>query len=125
MTDRTTETWHIIFRCNRHRDDAGKRQPVLARVTYRVEIEAWLTGENGPPQFRRYERKRTMYVGDRKVLRVARDCDACGKPMAHEQIRGRYSEARECDARCMGAIGPSCDCQCGGANHGGKYDVSA
>lgn len=24
----------------------------------------------------------------------------------------------KCDGRCMGAKGPNCDCQCGGANHG-------
>jgi hypothetical protein len=36
-------------------------------------------------------------------------------------VKGTYSEARVCDARCMGAKGPNCDCQCGGANHGGNY----
>lgn len=35
-----------------------------------------------------------------------------------EQLQGRFSAERECDARCMGAVGPSCDCQCGGENHG-------
>lgn len=24
---------------------------------------------------------------------------------------------RVCDARCTGAVGPDCSCQCGGANH--------
>lgn len=39
-----------------------------------------------------------------------------GKP-----VKGSYSEARVCDSRCMGAKGPNCDCQCGGANHGANY----
>lgn len=36
-------------------------------------------------------------------------------------LRGRYVEARMCDARCMNATGPNCDCSCGGANHGASH----
>jgi len=28
-----------------------------------------------------------------------------------------------CDARCMNAFGPDCECSCGGANHGAGFDV--
>jgi hypothetical protein len=35
--------------------------------------------------------------------------------------KGRYSENRKCDARCTNATGPSCDCSCGGANHGAAH----
>lgn len=38
-----------------------------------------------------------------------------------KMIRGRYSPDRVCDARCMGATGPACSCQCGGANHGASH----
>lgn len=34
------------------------------------------------------------------------------------QVEGTYNPDRECNARCMGATGPSCDCTCGGENHG-------
>lgn len=27
----------------------------------------------------------------------------------------------QCDSRCFAAIGPDCDCMCGGANHGKGY----
>lgn len=30
---------------------------------------------------------------------------------------GSNSGQRSCDARCYDAIGPDCDCVCGGANH--------
>lgn len=63
-------------------------------------------------------------------------CPHCGHvPQEHPRIRGymlphkimgkvhrgrlvdvRY--APPCDGRCTNAQGPSCDCQCGGANHG-------
>lgn len=34
------------------------------------------------------------------------------------QLQGRVNDEKVCDARCMGAVGPSCDCACGGENHG-------
>lgn len=36
-------------------------------------------------------------------------------------VAGKFSASRVCDARCTGAIGHNCDCQCGGANHGADY----
>lgn len=41
----------------------------------------------------------------------------------------RREEKCKCDSRCVNASGPSCDCQCGGENHGagrdGYYTVDA
>lgn len=34
------------------------------------------------------------------------------------QLKGRVNPAKECNGICMGATGPSCDCACGGENHG-------
>lgn len=47
----------------------------------------------------------------------------------HRQLRwkaidGKFSERHTCDARCMNAIGPNCECSCGGVNHGSAYDPS-
>jgi hypothetical protein len=30
----------------------------------------------------------------------------------------RMESRTPCDGRCIGAVGPSCDCSCGGENHG-------
>jgi hypothetical protein len=38
-------------------------------------------------------------------------------------VRGTVNEQKVCNARCMGAVGPSCECSCGGALHGGSYDA--
>lgn len=38
-----------------------------------------------------------------------------------KRIEGTYNPQKSCDARCMNATGPNCECSCGGANHGGKY----
>ena len=33
-------------------------------------------------------------------------------------VKGRLAPDHKCDARCTTATGPSCDCSCGGENHG-------
>ena len=40
-----------------------------------------------------------------------------------EGIYGRFVKEKVCDGRCMSAIGPSCDCSCGGTNHGAGHGV--
>ncbi len=40
----------------------------------------------------------------------------CGKPAKGAEIIGTRNGHR-CDARCMFATGPNCECSCGGANH--------
>lgn len=52
------------------------------------------------------------------------ECGACGGDVEymgpvnkHHQISHTETQPA-CDGRCTGAIGPSCDCQCGGENHG-------
>jgi len=50
----------------------------------------------------------------------------CGHCKVSMNYMGRVSQNRlvqthercACDARCTGAVGPSCDCVCGGVNHG-------
>lgn len=36
-------------------------------------------------------------------------------------VEGNFSPDHVCDSRCTGAIGHSCDCQCGGVNHGSAW----
>lgn len=50
-------------------------------------------------------------------------CGACGGAMEYmgETVRDRlvkHGMECPCDGRCTGARGPSCDCRCGGENHG-------
>jgi len=50
-------------------------------------------------------------------------CDACGGNCEYMgQVQGtslvHTAYACACDGRCTGALGPSCDCSCGGENHG-------
>lgn len=45
----------------------------------------------------------------------------CGRERALKRVRGVYSEKHKCDARCMSSKGTSCECSCGGKNHGAAY----
>ena len=49
-------------------------------------------------------------------------CACGGKVQAMGVVHGpRYRKTEECtacDERCTNAVGPSCNCQCGGENHG-------
>lgn len=61
-------------------------------------------------------------------VREAWDC-SCGSKVAdhmgrvvQSRLRIEY-DAPACDYRCTGAMGPSCDCSCGGVNHGSGRTV--
>lgn len=50
-------------------------------------------------------------------------CGACGGAVEFmgRVVGARLTEIRQecpCDERCTGAVGPQCNCSCGGANHG-------
>lgn len=38
-----------------------------------------------------------------------------------DQLAGTFNPEKVCDGRCMGAVGPACDCSCGGENHGAGH----
>ncbi len=38
--------------------------------------------------------------------------------MDRREIIGTFKAGIRCDARCQGAVGHTCECSCGGANHG-------
>lgn len=45
-------------------------------------------------------------------------CPEHGRRLDWTAINGRYAQDAKCDARCTGAIGHECECECGGTNHG-------
>jgi hypothetical protein len=61
------------------------------------------------------------------LLKSLRDraCEGCGQHGAYDVhvVRGVVVEDKPCNAKCMGAVGPACECSCGGKNHGGGHGV--
>lgn len=55
-------------------------------------------------------------VGD--FIRLA--CPSCSGSVKLERLYGTET-SMTCDPRCEGAVGPSCECACGGANHGAAF----
>jgi hypothetical protein len=47
----------------------------------------------------------------------------CGRLMAANGLKGTTSDT-PCDARCTGATGHNCECQCSGRNHGSDYAIA-
>jgi hypothetical protein len=48
-------------------------------------------------------------------------CPTCGRAMEYGTLSGHYDASHKCDARCTGARGHNCECECGGANHGSGW----
>lgn len=68
--------------------------------------------------------RKVFFVGEMKVEpwngTFQAPC-ACGKgSLIGKRVVGHHSE-KVCGAKCLGATGPSCDCSCGGRNHGGAH----
>lgn len=51
-------------------------------------------------------------------------CPRCDARVYVRPVVGRVT-ATPCGPRCTGAVGPVCECQCGGQNHGGRLAVAA
>ena len=46
-------------------------------------------------------------------------CPKCDtRSIEPKPIQGRHDANRPCDSRCIEAVGTTCVCSCGGANHG-------
>lgn len=50
-------------------------------------------------------------------------CADCGRihPSGRRIHYSKTPSQHVCNAKCMGAIGPSCECSCGGKNHGAGF----
>lgn len=67
--------------------------------------------------------RRVVFVGSLKVEpwngTLQGRCE-CGGTLIGRRVTG-YKSDKACGSKCMGATGPSCDCSCGGRNHGGSH----
>jgi hypothetical protein len=48
-------------------------------------------------------------------------CRGCGQPRRATAVNGKTSHKHVCGAKCMASTGPSCECSCGGQNHGASH----
>ncbi|WP_280412621.1 hypothetical protein [Nocardia asiatica] len=109
-------TGHAILRCQECKA-VGRREfaivrTIRARLGRPVETQtAEIAG-------------RSFYIRDRYDLdhALSTPCPTCkSSRVTVKRIKGVYVADKTCDARCMGAVGPSCSCSCAGQNHGGGH----
>jgi hypothetical protein len=55
--------------------------------------------------------------------RVFVPCRGCGKTRFAAALDGKVDMSKVCNAKCMGACGPACECSCGGKNHGSSFSL--
>ena len=52
-------------------------------------------------------------------------CRGCGLHRGADPVRGKVSHKHLCGSKCLSSKGPSCECSCGGKNHGASYSAVA
>jgi hypothetical protein len=76
------------------------------------------------------EEQRTRHAGRSEVrfnhhmLQWQAHCPRCtehGHWIWLVPVRGTHNARKTCNAKCLGATGPACDCSCAGENHGGHH----
>lgn len=50
-------------------------------------------------------------------------CRAHKRPLAYRGLQVTLKPEHKCDARCTSAKGHSCECSCGGKNHGAGFQL--
>lgn len=93
-----------------------------ARVTAEVSERGYLIGSDASTVLQAAI-SRTAIVGRLPGgfnLTAPFYCVGCRKFFKVEQVKGRRT-GHECDAKCMASKGPTCECACGGKNHGASY----
>lgn len=64
--------------------------------------------------------RQTVADADADATFTTITCPQCGAAVQGERIHATVSQSL-CNVDCMGAVGPSCSCACGGANHAGAF----
>lgn len=101
----------------------GCKPRTTKRVEFRTEIETRAFDGRMSQRFYVVEQsgRRWSYRGVNEIgyhLGRGFSCDSCGSDRyTFKIVDGRYSAGTECGPRCTNAVGPSCDCKCGGDNH--------
>jgi len=97
----------VIYNC--------KRCKLGKRVDYSAGREK--SGQYSWP-FRLDDAGRRVFPGANQTGNGDGTCPGCSKEMAWNYLKAVLVVEHKCDARCSEARGHSCECACGGKNHG-------
>lgn len=102
----------ILYNCKRCKvgrraEYVGSKRISATGETYQAGIWIQSCGGGRP----------TVYGGDVEMG----ICPNCSRMMSYGALEARISPAHKCDVRCTSARGNSCECSCGGRNHGADW----
>ena len=72
----------------------------------------------GSDRFVQFETSDRTFSPSRNFSEALRYRCACGKWNAAKPVRGIVRPEKKCNALCLASSGHSCECSCGGKNHG-------
>jgi len=122
-TERTEE--HAIYRHKACEARLGKK--VVWRVAYVVDVERAKIPDQKWGGFRTRITRKWWAIHPSTGREYAFEgppttpCPECGQHVSGEAIHGVHNDAVPCTAKCVAALGPSCECSCGGRNHGASW----
>jgi hypothetical protein len=122
-TERTEE--HAIYRHKACEKRLGKK--VVWRVAYVVDVERAKIPDQKWGGFKTRITRKWWAVHPSTGREYAFEgppttpCPECGQHVSGEAIHGVHNDAVPCTAKCVAALGPSCECSCGGRNHGASW----
>jgi hypothetical protein len=61
---------------------------------------------------------------DGYCIKIPHECAGGTRLLKLEAVRGVYNPGKECNTKCLAAIGHDCECRCGGKNHGSSFTVA-
>lgn len=96
------------------------KHPVSALVPHTLFQRATYFGASGGATDKMVTFTYKLHREGQAFMR-ALTCSECGGEVSMKAVAGKQNDAVACDARCMGARGASCECECGGANHGAAW----
>lgn len=133
--DRTT-TVRVIYRCRsceRAAQQRGEKRPRVAlRVVYRVREHGARYYPTEPYLRTRVSLRRDWshedgtpipptYCSNEPGWLPTASCPRCEKQLYGKPVKGFLKPDVPCNVKCTSAIGDSCECSCGGANHGADH----
>jgi hypothetical protein len=82
-----------------------------------VELFGHISGMDRAEFSARFPRAKGRRFDSRR-MQVAADAAGRVLPVTRAIEFKKVKRLKQCDARCMYALGPNCECKCGGKNHG-------
>lgn len=108
----------IIYNCKRCKKGKRVEYPIEQQKGYFSRIDSNGSGQPAGVWINSCGGGRpTVYGGDVEMG----ICADCKKMMSFGQLKARYREDVKCSGICTHARGASCDCSCGGKNHGSGF----